>query len=219
MPKPSKNLTDRVLELEKKLAAFERAGATACNPCNVEAHSSDCDCLHAANEPLFHSEGCCRTNEKPPCVGTLGTTLPLEQEEQPGVDQFLFNIVPDMLGRLRKSDMEAADIVTNWLLRDDTVKDFYLLWFAGGEEARAYLLFTVVLKNMPLSTARFDIMRNTIAENTFNEVKKAYERVVAEAAAAKQARVQQPPLSSLAKPAENVSSVQALFGSSLAQGQ
>ena len=111
-------------------------------------------------------------------VGSVGVPIP-EPPADNTVDEFLFKKAPETLQKLATSDELTTLEVTDWLLDDSKVLQFFVLWFASNEEIRKCILFMLVLRNLNVSAARFNLLRTTISPEGFEEVKQAYQAAVA----------------------------------------
>ena len=111
-------------------------------------------------------------------VGTVGREFPPEPTP---VDDFLFKVLPDLVQKLAQMDNATAVHVTDWLIDEQKIKDFLILWFAVSEDLRKYMLFVIVLRDLPVNQLRFDLLKSTLSPEAVQEIHEAYMRIVEEA--------------------------------------
>jgi len=180
MPRPSKNLTERVAELEKKFSELD----AKCASIDYELFEQEMRTAHVTatipgmeKEPRLETSADTQAPVELPSVGRVGPTVP---EEVPSFDEFLFSLGPQIIDKLSQADSATAVTVTDWLIGDEKIKEFFIIWFASDVEIRKYLIFTIILRNMVVSQARFELLKNTIPPAAIEEIKEAYHSVVQE---------------------------------------
>jgi len=169
MGKLPKTVTDRVIALEERLSQISAV---------VLAIQTSLNRTQPQDIPVPSLN-----QQDVPKVGRIGVPIQDNNPDSPpmSTDQFLFSYCPEILQKLVEADQETAIKVTDWLVDESVSLYFFLLWFASNEEIRKYLMFTAVLRNMGISAARFEMLRNTISPAGFAEVKKAYEDFISQA--------------------------------------
>jgi len=186
---PRKPQEQRLVDLETKLGALEELlGQLQQNDLNTAQmmkqmyqHLLGQKAAIAAVPPLVSEE------EKAAIIGELpqtGKSSGVPAPEDPvdeSLDTFLFEIAPQMLAAISQGDVMTAAKVTDWLLKEESAKDFFLLWFASAESVRQTLLLTIVLRQLQISDARFGVLQNSISQEGLNEVREQYKAIVEQA--------------------------------------
>jgi len=177
-------LADRVTSLEAQVEQLHAAVAVL--GAGVTACQDACRCRKKE-----------AASQESPTIGSVGVPITPEMEETVGfseADDFLFNRGPAILSRLSQGEQQAAIEMTDWLLDENTVKDFFIIWFAANEELRKYILFMVALRNLPISEGRMGLLQGTVGQSPercaeiIEEVKNALDAIV------KQQQAPSPPL-------------------------
>jgi hypothetical protein len=172
MGKLPKNVTDRVTELENRLSKVD----TTLAEINGALHQIADELVRKEVEQDAGGE----VPAAPPSnaaagLGTVGRPFPPESES---ADVFLCQTAPGLMQKLSEGDMASVMTVTDWLMEETRVRDFFILWFAADEEIRKYLMLTLFFRNLAVAQCRFNIMRSTLSKEAFENVREVYRRTV-----------------------------------------
>jgi len=114
-------------------------------------------------------------------VGSIGREYTPELELG-AVDQFLFVEGPKIIEALSQGSLEVGTQVVGWLVGNDTsVREFFILWFASHEEIRKFLMCVIVTQNLSISQARFGLLRSSLGDKAWDEIRALFEQQDAEA--------------------------------------
>ena len=155
MPKPT--LEKRIIELEQRFVEMQRV---------IDQFQSG-----VATPPPTNS------------VGRVGVPITDEIAEVNDIDNFLFVTGPALLQRIAEGNQEAILEIIGWATNDLTIKDFLILWFAANENMRKHILFNLIIQNTFITEQRFSLLRGTISEESFTEIRETYMKLVEQAKA------------------------------------
>jgi len=174
MPLTLKGVNDQIVSLDDRLTSMEQKLEGVIN-----STSELVDLLKVQlTAPPAEADDPASSSVETDQVGTVGQQYVPEIDVN-SLDGFLIEGGPGIMMELQKGNQEIAASVTDWATEEgENGYRFFMLWFAAIEEVRKILLLVILLRGVPISETRMEVLMGTLPPEGLQEVREAHANVM-----------------------------------------